>query len=347
MFLRGNNDDNHESTMSKRDLLSFQDWSGEEIGTILRLAADLKRQQKSGRDHRLLAGKGLAMLFEKPSLRTRVTFEIGMLQLGGHVVFLAPTEVQLGVRETPADCARSLSRWVDLIVVRTFAQATLDEMARYASVPVINALTDLYHPCQVLADCLTLLEHKGKLEGLRVAFVGDGNNMVHSWIEAAEKIPFSFVVACPKGYEPNKEIEARAKKNGARITVTHSVEEAVRGADVIYTDVWASMGQEWDATSRLKAFRNYQVNDAIVALARDDVAVMHCLPAHRGQEITEEVMEGPHCIAFDQAENRLHVQKAIMVWLLKALKGSMTRALKDSTNRKKTRMGNRGLRRRR
>ena len=331
--------------MSKRDLLSFEDWSRQEIVTILRLAADLKRQQKSSREHRLLGGKGLAMLFEKPSLRTRVTFEIGMLQLGGHVVFLAPTEVQLGVRETPADCARSLSRWVDLIVVRTFAQATLDEMARYASVPVINALSDLYHPCQVLADCLTLLEHKGKLQGLKIAFVGDGNNMVHSWMEAAEKIPFAFVVACPKGYEPNQEIEARARKNGARITVTHSVEEAVRGADVIYTDVWASMGQEWDATSRLKAFRNYQVNDAVIALAKDDVAVMHCLPAHRGQEITEEVMEGPHCIAFDQAENRLHVQKAIMVWLLRAVKGSKVQAFKGSTSRKKGRMASRGSRR--
>jgi ornithine carbamoyltransferase len=322
--------------MSKRDLLSFEHWSREEILAILRLAGELKRKQKSGRDHRLLAGKGLAMLFEKPSLRTRVTFEIGMLQLGGHVVFLAPTEVQLGVRETPADCARSLSRWVDLIVVRTFAQATLDEMARYASVPVINALTDLYHPCQVLADCLTLLEHKGKLEGLKIAFVGDGNNMVHSWMEAAEKIPFSFVVACPKGYEPNKEIEARAKRNGARLSVTRSVEEAVRGADVIYTDVWASMGQEWDAAARLKAFGNYQVNEGIVSLAKHDVAVMHCLPAHRGQEITEGVMEGPHCIAFDQAENRLHVQKAIMVWLLKVSKGS--------ANKKIERGGSRGSR---
>jgi ornithine carbamoyltransferase len=330
--------------MSKRDLLSFEDWSREEILAILRLAGELKRKQKSGRDHRLLAGKGLAMLFEKPSLRTRVTFEIGMLQLGGHVVFLAPTEVQLGVRETPADCARSLSRWVDLIVVRTFAQATLDEMARYASVPVINALTDLYHPCQVLADCLTLLEHKGKLEGLKITFVGDGNNMVHSWMEAAEKIPFSFVVACPKGYEPNREIEARARKNGARLNVTHSVEEAVHGADVIYTDVWASMGQEWDATARMKAFKNYQVNEGIVSLAKDDVAVMHCLPAHRGQEITEEVMEGPHCIAFDQAENRLHVQKAIMVWLLTAVKGSKVQAFKSSTNKKINRGGNRGLR---
>jgi ornithine carbamoyltransferase len=327
--------------MSKRDLLSFAEITRAELEGILRLAKQLKQEQKKGLTNRSLAGKTLALLFEKPSLRTRVTFEVGMAQLGGATVFLTSGEVGLGTRETPADCARSLSRWVDLITVRTFSQNTLEEMASYASVPVINALTDLYHPCQVLADCLTLLEHKGKLEGLKIVFVGDGNNMVHSWMEAAEKIPFFFVLACPKGYEPNKEIEARAKKNGARITVTHSVEEAVRGADVIYTDVWASMGQEWDATSRLKAFRNYQVNDAVVARAKDDVAVMHCLPAHRGQEITDEVMEGPRCIAFDQAENRLHVQKAIMVWLLKA---SMAYARRGSTSTKKNRMENRGSR---
>jgi ornithine carbamoyltransferase len=302
--------------MSKRDLLSFDNWSRDQIEAILKLAIDLKRRQKRGIRHRYLAGKGLAMLFEKPSLRTRVSFEMGMLQLGGHVVFLSPTEIQLGVRETPADCARSLSRWVDLIVMRTFAQSTLEEMARYASVPVINALTDLYHPCQVLADCLTLLEHKGRLAGLKVAFVGDGNNMVHSWLEAAEKIPFSFSLACPAGYGPNREIESRARKNGAQIQVTHSINDAVRGADVIYTDVWASMGQEWDSATRIKVFQKYQVNSRVVALAKKNVVVMHCLPAHRGQEITEEVMDGPHYIAFDQAENRLHVQKAIMVNLL-------------------------------
>jgi ornithine carbamoyltransferase len=301
--------------MKKRDLLNFDDLSRDEFNGILTLAGELKRKQKQGIFHPLLAGKGLGMLFEKPSLRTRVTFEAGMFQLGGHAVFLAPTEVQMGVRETPADCGRSLSRWVDMIVVRTFAQATLEEMARVAAVPVINALTDLYHPCQVLADCLTLIEHKGKLDRLKIAFLGDGNNMVHSWMEAAEKIPFSFVVACPKGYEPNKEIEARVKRNGARVMVTNSIKEALRDADAIYTDVWTSMGQEWDATTRLKAFRGYQVNSHSVAMAKDDAVVMHCLPAHRGQEITDEVIESPRCIAFDQAENRLHVQKAVMVSL--------------------------------
>jgi ornithine carbamoyltransferase len=263
----------------------------------------------------------MAMIFEKPSLRTRVTFEAGMVQLGGSTVFLGLAEVGLGTRETPADCARSLSRWVDLITVRTFSQETLEEMAGHASVPVINALTDLFHPCQVLADCLTLVEHKGKLDGLKVAFVGDGNNMVHSWMEAAEKLPIAFTVACPKGYEPSKDIENRARKNGARVTVTHSVEEAVSGADAIYTDVWASMGQEAESAERISSFQQYQVNDRVVAMAKKDAVVMHCLPAHRGQEITAEVLDGPQSIAFDQAENRLHAQKAIMVWLVRGFEG--------------------------
>ncbi len=329
--------------MSKRDLLSFNEMTRIEMEGILRLAQRLKQEQKSGLTNRTLAGKTLALLFEKPSLRTRVTFEVGMAQLGGATVFLTSGEVGLGTRETPADCARSLSRWVDLITVRTFSQKTLEEMAGYASVPVINALTDLYHPCQVLADCLTLVEHKGRLQGLKIAFLGDGNNMVHSWMEAAEKIPFSFTLACPKGYEPHKEIVDRAKKNGARVLVTHSPKEAVRGADVVYTDVWASMGQEWDAATRIKAFQDYQVDDRIVALAKPDAVVMHCLPAHRGQEITNEVIESPRCIAFDQAENRLHVQKAIMVWLLKAVSGSKVAPFRGSTSRKIIRLGSRGL----
>jgi ornithine carbamoyltransferase len=333
--------------MGKRDLLNFDTWSRKEIEAILGLARDLKKKQKQGVMHRLLDGKGLGMLFEKPSLRTRVTFEAGMVQLGGHAVFLAPTEVQMGVRETPEDCARSLSRWVDMIVVRTFAQATLEGMASAASVPVINALTDLYHPCQVLADCLTLLEHKGKLEGLKVTFVGDGNNMVHSWMEAAEKIPFSFALACPKGYEPNRDIEARVKRNGADVTVTHSIKDALRGADAIYTDVWTSMGQEWDVATRLKAFHDYQVNDRVLAMAKRDAVVMHCLPAHRGQEITDEVLESPQCIAFDQAENRLHAQKAVMVWLLRGAKSSTGQKFrgtvkKANQSRRNQSTGNRG-----
>jgi ornithine carbamoyltransferase len=307
--------------MTKRDLLNFSKLNREEMEKIFRLASELKRKQKEGVPHPLLARHCMAMIFEKPSLRTRVTFEAGMVQLGGSTVFLGLAEVGLGTRETPADCARSLSRWVDLITVRTFSQETLEEMAHYASAPVINALTDLFHPCQVLADCLTLIEHKGKLDGLKIAFVGDGNNMVHSWMEAAEKLPISFAVACPKGYEPNGEIESEARKNGARITVTESVEEAVTGADAIYTDVWASMGQEAEAGERVQSFQPYQVNDRVVAMAKKDAVVMHCLPAHRGQEITTKVLEGPQCIAFDQAENRLHAQKAVMVWLVRGFGG--------------------------
>ena len=300
-------------------MLNFTKLSRQEMERIFALASELKKKQKQGVPHPLLAQHCMAMIFEKPSLRTRVTFEAGMVQLGGSTVFLGLAEVGLGTRETPADCARSLSRWVDLITVRTFSQDTLEEMAHYASVPVINALTDLFHPCQVLADCLTLIEHKGKLDGLKIAFVGDGNNMVHSWMEAAEKLPISFAVACPNGYEPNKEIANRARKNGARITVTQSVEEAVSGADAIYTDVWASMGQEAETGARLKSFQEYQVNDRVVAMGKKEAVVMHCLPAHRGQEITAEVLEGPQSVAFDQAENRLHVQKAVMVWLVRGL----------------------------
>ena len=328
--------------MSKRDLLNFADWTRDELESIVRLAQDLKQKQKQGVVHRLLEGKGLGMLFEKPSLRTRVTFEAGMVQLGGHAVFLSPTEVQMGVRETPEDCARSLSRWVDMIVVRTFAQATLEEMARAASVPVINALTDLYHPCQVLADCLTLLEHKRKLQGLKITFIGDGNNMVHSWMEAAEKIPFSFALACPKGYEPNRDIEARVKRNRADVTVTHSIRDALRGADAIYTDVWTSMGQEWDVATRLKAFHEYQVNQRVLAMAKKDAVVMHCLPAHRGQEITDDVLESSQCIAFDQAENRLHAQKAIMVWLLNGARSSTVQKFKGSRKKGNQSRGSRG-----
>ncbi|MGH7825470.1 MAG: ornithine carbamoyltransferase [Candidatus Binatia bacterium] len=302
--------------MAKRDFLNLRDLSRDELEGIFTLARDLKKKQQRGILHPLLAHRCLAMIFEKPSLRTRVTFEAGMVQLGGHAVFLGPDEIQLGVRETPADVARSLSRWVDIITVRTFAQGTLEEIARHASVPVINALTDLSHPCQVLADCLTLLERKGNLDRLKVAYVGDGNNMVNSWMEAAERFSLTFAIACPKGYEPDGRVESDARRAGARITVTDSVEEAVRGADAVYTDVWASMGQEEEAKSRAQIFSHYQVNERVVEMAKGDAVVMHCLPAHRGQEITDEVLEGPQCVAFDQAENRLHVQKAVMVWLV-------------------------------
>ncbi len=306
--------------MQKRDLLSFKDVSQREIGQIFALAARLKREHKRGVANRSMAGKILAMIFEKPSLRTRVTFEVGMAQLGGHAIFLGPGEIQLGVRESPADCARSLSRWVDLIMVRTFSHHVVEEMAACATVPVLNGLTDLFHPCQVLTDCLTLLEHKRALEGLKIAFIGDGNNMVHTWMQAAEKLSFSFNVACPVGYEPKAEITREAKQNGARITVSHDVEEAARGADVIYTDVWVSMGQEEESDIRRRAFARYQVNPSVMAMARKDAVVMHCLPAHRGEEITGDVLDGPQSIVFDQAENRLHLQKALMVWALEGFR---------------------------
>jgi ornithine carbamoyltransferase len=305
--------------MAKKDLLNFNGLTRNEMEGIFNLAQDLKAKQRRGVVHPLLAHKSLAMIFEKPSLRTRVTFEAGMIQLGGHAIFLGFNEIQLGVRETPADCARSLSRWVDIITVRTFSQKTLEEIAQYASVPVINALTDESHPCQVLADCLTLIEHKGKLDGLKIVFLGDGNNMVNSWMEAAAILPINFALACPQGYEPNPEIEQRARQNGARVTITHSVKEAIAGADVVYTDVWASMGQEEEFERRARVFKKYQVNSQVLSMAKKDALVMHCLPAHRGQEITHEVLEGTQSIVFDQAENRLHVQKAVMVWLLRGL----------------------------
>lgn len=308
--------------MNKRDLLNFDGMSRREFDGILRLAGELKRKQQRGLSHALLAGKQLALVFEKPSLRTRSTFAVGITQLGGSAVYLGPAEVGLGTRETPADCARNLDRWFDLITVRTFGHKIIEEMAAYSSVPVINALTDSYHPCQVLADCQTLIEHKGGLDGLKIVFVGDGNNMVHSWLEAAAIVPFSFTLACPKGYEADAGIIQKARSQGAKIDITHSVEEAVAGADAIYTDVWTSMGQEKEIQDRLRAFRSYQVNSQVVSMAKKDAVVMHCLPAHRGEEITHEVLESRQCIAFDQAENRLHAQKAVMVWLLNGVKGS-------------------------
>jgi ornithine carbamoyltransferase len=257
------------------------------------------------------------MIFEKPSLRTRVTFEAGMVQLGGYAVYLSPPDIGLGTRETPADVARNLSRWVDLIMVRTFSHAVVLELARHATIPVINGLSDLLHPCQVLADCLTLIERREHLDGLKVVFVGDGNNVANSWLNAASKLPFSFVLACPPGYEPDANILANARQRGAQVTIINSVEEAVRGADAVYTDVWTSMGQEKESALRREAFSPYQVNATVMAMAKPDALVMHCLPAHRGEEITEDVLDGPQSVVLDQAENRLHIQKAIMVWLLR------------------------------
>ena len=300
----------------KRDVRTLRDLTRADMEQVLSLAATLKRERGEGKTRPLLAGRKLALLFQKPSLRTRATFDLGMTELGGSALFLGPDEVQLGTRETPADCVRVLDRLVDIIAARTFAHDIVEELARHGSVPVINALSDMYHPCQVLADLLTLKERKGRIEGLKVAFVGDGNNVAHSWLLAAEKLPFRFTLACPEGFEADGAIFDSAASAGAEVAVTHDPAEAVSGADAIYTDVWASMGQEAEAGSRQQAFAPFQVNRDLVNRARDDVAVMHCLPAHRDQEITDEVLEGPHSVVFDQAENRLHAQKALMVWCL-------------------------------
>jgi len=297
----------------KHDLLRIADLTTTEIEAILALAKRLKSELRRGTPHPLLAGRTLAMIFEKPSLRTRVTFEVGMVQLGGAAIHLAPGDIRLGERESAGDIARNLERWVDVVMARTFLHQSVVDLAAGAKIPVINGLSDLHHPCQVLSDCFTLYERRGRLAGLRVAFIGDGNNMVHSWMDAAARLDFDFVLACPPGYDPDPAIAAEA---GKHTTVTHDVDEAARNADVIYTDVWTSMGQEAEAKARRRAFAPYQVNERVVGLARRDAIVMHCLPAHRGEEISAEVLDGPQSVVFDQAENRLHVQKAIMCWLV-------------------------------
>ena len=301
----------------KKDLRSIYDLTAEEIETIFQKARELKEKHQQGVPHRPLEGKTLAMVFEKPSTRTRVSFEAGMYQLGGHALFLNPQDTQLGRGEAIADTTRVLSRYVDGIMIRTFAQERVEEMARFASVPVINGLTDLLHPCQILSDVFTIWEKRGAYGGLKVAYVGDGNNIANSWINGALRLGFDLWLACPKGYEPDNAILSRAvEESSSKIILTHDPQEAVEGAHVVNTDVWASMGQEGERGKRIKAFQDYQVNADLLQGAREDVLVMHCLPAHRGEEITDEVMDGPHAVVFDQAENRLHVQKAILTLLI-------------------------------
>jgi ornithine carbamoyltransferase len=255
------------------------------------------------------------MIFEKPSLRTRVTFEVGMTQLGGYAIYLTPSDIRIGERESVADIARNLERWVDFIMARTFRHQTLVELAGPAHIPVINGLSDLRHPCQVLSDCFTIVERYGSLNGLRVAFLGDGNNMANSWIAAAIRFGFEFVLACPSGYEPDPDMMRAAKEADAMVTVTSDPVEAITGANVLYTDVWTSMGQEEEKAERDKDFRGFQLNGKALRLAQKDAVVMHCLPAHRGEEITADVLDGPQSIVLDQAENRMHVQKGILGWL--------------------------------
>ena len=304
-----------------KDLLSIHDLSCEEVETILDLAGELKAMQKAGIEHRILAGKTLGMIFEKSSTRTRVSFETGMFQLGGQALFLSNRDLQIGRGEPIKDTARVLSRYLDGVMIRTFEHEKVEEFARYADIPVINALTDLLHPCQALTDLLTIREHKGKnLEGLKMAYVGDGNNMTHSLMYAAAKMGMNFVAATPDGYAPEEEVVQRAqedaKETGASIALVADPFIAAKDADILVTDTWASMGQEAEHEERKKIFAPYQINRELLAAADKRAIVMHCLPAYRGEEITDDVMEAFADVIFDEAENRLHTQKAILALLM-------------------------------
>lgn len=304
----------------KKDLLAISDLTSRELDEVLKLSASLKKMQKQGRMHQPLKGKSLGMIFEKSSTRTRVSFEVGMYQLGGQALFLSANDLQIGRGEPIADTARTLSRYLDGIMIRTFAQATAEELARHASVPVINGLTDLHHPCQALADLFTIREKRGDLKGLKFSYVGDGNNMAHSLIEACVKAGMHISLACPPGYEPDAGIMREAKlaavQTGSEVRLSNDPGKAVTNADIVYTDVWASMGQESEHAKRVNAFRGYQVDEKLMKLADPKALVMHCLPAHRGEEIAAEVIDGPQSAVFDQAENRLHTQKAVLEMLL-------------------------------
>ena len=301
----------------KTHLLALQDFTRSQLQTFLDRAQVLKQEAREGKRHKQLAGRTICMLFEKPSTRTRVSFESAMYKMGGQVIFMSAKETQLGRGEPLKDTARVLARYVDGIVVRTFGQEVVEELARYSDVPVINALTDLHHPCQVLSDIMTVIEKKGALEDLKIVWLGDGNNMANAWIQAASVLGFPLTLACPEGYDPDPEILKTAQEQGSRpINVLRDPVEAVAGADVINVDVWASMGQEEEAEYRMDIFRPYQLNADLLARAAADAVVLHCLPAHREEEITEEVLEGSQCVAFDQAENKMHMHKAILEYMI-------------------------------
>jgi len=299
----------------KRDFLRLWDFSSGEIEAVLERATELK----SGKDTNKcpLIGRSIGLIFEKASTRTRVSFEVGIYQLGGQIIYMNPKEIQLGRGETIHDTAKTLSRYLDAIVIRTYSHDILTEFASSASIPVINGLSDLHHPCQALADMMTILEKKGRLRGIDLAYIGDGNNVANSLIEAASRMEMNLKVACPKGYEPDSRIllEAKASAN-SEILISTDPKEAAREADVLYTDVWVSMGQEEEEKEKRKKFKRYQLNSKILSLAKKDAIVLHCLPAHRGEEITDDVMDGPQSAVFDQAENRLHTQKALLEFLL-------------------------------
>jgi ornithine carbamoyltransferase len=303
-----------------RSLDSLFHLTKEEIEQILRTSELLKFQLLRGEEHPLLKGKTLAMIFEKPSTRTRVSFEVGMWQLGGYALYLSASDLQLGRGETVADTAQVLSRYVDGIMARVFAHQTILDLAKYSRVPVINGLSDFSHPCQGLADLFTIYEKKGKLSGLKLAYVGDGNNVAHSLLYGCSKVGINITIACPKDHEPNLEVVSKAreegKRNGCEVRVTKDPKGAVKGADIVYTDVWASMGKEKEHEKRVKVFKPYQVNGKLVKEAKEDYIFMHCLPAHRGEEVTDEVADSENSVIFDQAENRLHTQKALLALII-------------------------------
>ena len=306
--------------MKGRSLGSLYDLTREEIEEILKASESLKLQLLRGEEHPLLKGKTLAMIFEKPSTRTRVSFEVGMWQLGGYALYLSISDLQLGRGETIADTAQTLSRYVNGIMARVFAHQTILDLVKYSKVPVINGLSDMTHPCQGLADLFTIYEKKGRLRGLKLAYVGDGNNVAHSLLYGCSKVGMNITLACPKGYEPHPEVVLKAKEegkiSGCIVKVTKDPKEAARGADIIYTDVWASMGQEKEHEKRIKIFKPYQVHTKLIKEAKEDYLFMHCLPAHRGEEVTDEVADSKNSIIFDQAENRLHTQKALLALMM-------------------------------
>lgn len=307
-------------SLRHKDLISMNDLSVGEVATIFDVAKKLKQKQKKGEPHQYLKGKTLVMIFSKASTRTRVSFETGFFQLGGHPIYLNDSSSQVGRGEPVRDTARVLSRFADGIMIRTFSHDAVKELAEYASIPVINGLTDLEHPCQALTDLFTIMEHKEVLKGRKLVYVGDGNNMTNSLMVACAKVGMNMVCACPEGYQPDpvifREACEEAQKTGCTIEIEEDLFKAAKGADVLYTDVWASMGQEGEQSIRKEALGDYQINAELLKVARPDAIVLHCLPAHRGEEITDDVIEGPHSVVFDQAENRLHVQKAIMALLM-------------------------------
>lgn len=303
----------------KKDILTLWDLSRKDIRSLFALAAEMKDREKHGIVSTSLAGRVLGMLFDKHSTRTRVSFEAAMNKLGGSVIYMSAGDMQIARNEPVKDTARVLSGYIDALVIRTYSQQLIEEYAQHASIPVINALSDLYHPCQVLSDLQTIVECKGGLDGLRIVWVGDGNNVANSWINAAAILGLDLVLACPEGYQPEAVILERARKEGTgKLTVTTDPREATAGADVIYTDVWASMGQEKEQEKRRNAFLPFQVNEDLVAAADPEVLVMHCLPAHRGEEITEAVLEGPRAVVWTQAENKMHMHKALLQTLISA-----------------------------